>query len=182
MKSLKLLIGDPGKTNDPFGIFGLQGTWPERKIYPRYAEQLWHKPYSTVAKRFEFLQKKIKPDMTLIEKNFDHDRVSKAFSHLPITYVTMSNNLKEETRAKGWSVDKPYMMGWLKDEDAKHSIQYSLNPSKDMEEFVNQRNQIVGITAPSGHVSYKAQRNRHDDLFMCHVIGCNAIRLWWDQQ
>ena len=39
MKSLNILIGDPGKSNDPFGVIGLEGTWPERKIYIRHARQ-----------------------------------------------------------------------------------------------------------------------------------------------
>jgi len=37
MKTLKLLIGDPAKSGDSFGVVGLDGTWPERKIYGRHA-------------------------------------------------------------------------------------------------------------------------------------------------
>ena len=182
MKNLRLIIGDPGKSNDPFGVIGLQATWPEKKIYTRYARQFKKESYDKVAKHFEILQKKIKPHLILIEKNFDYENVSKAFRNLPITYTTTSSNLTEKSRAKGWSVDKPYMIGWLKTEYKKHTIQYPKVKSADMNELINQQIQIVGITAPSGHVSYKAQRGRHDDLFMAKLIGCNAVRIWWDQQ
>jgi len=180
MKTLNLLIGDPARANDPFGVTGLQGTWPEKRIYVRHAKQFKREPYSIVAKHFEALHRQINFDMMIIEKNFDYERVYPAFAHLPITYVTTSANLTEETRAKGFSVDKPFMINWLKTQYTSHTIQVPSVQSADMQELINQRNQIVGITGPSGHVSYKAQRNRHDDLFMTELIGCNAIRIWWD--
>lgn len=182
--SLRVIIGDPGRSNDPFGIIGLEATWPERKIYTRLAKQFIKTDYDTVAKYFANLSKKIKPHIMLLEKNFDYDNVYPAFSKykLPIKYVTTSTSLTEKTRAKGWAVDKNYMMGWLQQEYKKHTVQFPENPNDDMAELINQRNQIVGITAPSGHVSYKAQRGRHDDLFMAKLIGCNAIRIWWNMQ
>ena len=182
MKTLKLLIGDPAKSNDPFGVEGLEATWPERKIYARHAKQFKKEPYSTVARHFSDMHKKINFDMMILEKNFDYENVSKAFAYLPIRYVSTSSNLTEETRSKGWTVDKPFMIGWLKTEYKKHTVQYLEKPNDDMQELINQRNEIVGITAPSGHVSHKRQRGRHDDLFLCELIGCNFIRLWWDEQ
>ncbi len=180
LKSIKVLIGDPAKTSDPFGVVGLEGIFPY--IHIRHARQFKREKYSTVADHFETLHKKINFDLLLLEKNFDYENVSKAFSHLPIKYITTSSNLTEETRNKGWSMDKPFMIDWLNKQHKKHTILYPSKQSPDMQELINQRNQIVGITAPSGHVSYKATRNRHDDLFSAKLIGCNAIRLWWEQQ
>lgn len=182
MKSLKLLIGDPAKAGDAFGVVGLEGTYPEKKIYTRHAKQFWKKPYRTVANHFSKMHKKINFDMMILEKNFDYENVSKAFAYLPIIYISTSSGLSDATRAKGWSVDKPYMIGWLKTEYKKHTVQLPQEKSADMQELVNQRNEIVGITAPSGHVSYKRQRGRHDDLFLPELIGCNAIRIWWNEQ
>ena len=182
MKSLKLLIGDPAKAGDSFGVIGLEGTYPEKKIYIRHAREFKRESYNTVANHFGKMHKKIHFDMMILEKNFDYENVSKAFAHLPITYVTTGSGLTEETRAKGWAVDKPYMVSWLKPQYKNHNIQCPVNQSLGIKELINQRNQIVGITGPSGHVSYKAQRNRHDDLFMSELIGCNAIRIWWDQR
>jgi len=182
MKSLNLLIGDPAKAGDSFGVVGMQGTWPERKIYVRHAIEFKREKYSTVANHFESMNKKINFHLMMLEKNFDYEDVSKAFSHLPIKYVSTSAGLTEETNADGWVVDKPFMIKWLKTEYKKHTVQYHDKKSDGIAELINQRNQIVGITSPSGHVSYKRQRGRHDDLFMCELIGCNAIRIWWDQQ
>lgn len=183
-KLLKVLIGDPGKTNDPFGVVGLEATWPEKKIYIRFAKQYKNVPYEKIAKKFVQINGKVLPHLILLERNFDFDDVYAAFqdTQLDIKWITTSANLTEKTRSKGWSVDKPFMIGWLRDEYKKHTIQWPEIQSDDMKELVNQRNQIVGITSPSGHVSYAAQRHRHDDMFMAKLIGCNAVRIWWDQQ
>lgn len=181
MKSFKILSGDPARSSDSFGVVGLEATWPERKIHIRYAKQFWNEPYGIVANHFTTLQKKVKPDMMILEKNFDYDEVSKAFVHLPITYVSTTGNMTEKNRSKGWAVDKPYMIKWLKTEYTRHTIQYPSNKTTDMAELINQQNEMVGITSPSGHVSYKRKRGRHDDLFLACLIGCNAIRILWDQ-
>jgi len=181
-KVLRLLIGDPAKTTDAFGVIGVEATWPARKIYLRFAKRFWNEPYKVVANHFALLKRLYKINMMILEKNFDYENVSKAFAHLPITYVTTTGNMTEEKRAKGWAVDKPYMIGWLKQEYKKHTILYPRLLSVEFQELINQRNEMVGITAPSGHVSYKRQRGRHDDLFMAELIGCNAVRLWWDLQ
>jgi hypothetical protein len=90
--------------------------------------------------------------------------------------------MTEKARAKGWAVDKPFMIGWLKYQYRAKSIIFPAVRSADMQELVDQRSSIAGITAPSGHVAYKAERGRHDDLFMAKLIGCNAIRIWWELQ
>jgi len=180
MKSIRVLVGDPGKTNDPFGIIGEVGTWPEKKIYITYAKQFIKQKYTVVANHFGKIQKKIKPDIILMEKNFDYENVSKAFAYLPIQYVTTSANLKEETRNKGFAVDKPFMINWLKGKKKSHDILFSDNPTKDMQILIDQYPQIVPILTAGGY-TYKAMRGRHDDLFMAHLIGANFIRLWWDR-
>jgi hypothetical protein len=183
MKRLRVVSGDPGKTNDPFGVVGLEATWPEKKIYIRYARQFKRKPYDYVARHFVKLLKN-NPDIILIEKNFDYENVSKAFSkyNLPIQYVSTTGNLTDKNNAKGFAIDKPFMIGWLKDQYRARTIIFPAVRSADMEELVTQRNSMASITAPSGHVAYKAERGRHDDLFMAKLIGCNAIRIWWDMQ
>lgn len=182
MIKLKIISGDPGRSNDPFGIVGLEATYPEKRIHITYAKQFIRANYSAVANHISLLKKSINPDMILIEKNFDYDKLKVIFSKLPITFVTTSAGLTDKVREDGWAVDKPFMIKWLKDQYKIHTVQYPMRTSKDMGELINQQNQIVGVTAASGHVSYKAQRNRHDDLFMAKLIGCNAIRIWWNQQ
>ena len=50
-----------------------------------------------------------------------------------------------------------------------------------MEELITQSNEMIGITNPSGHISFQRMRGRHDDLMLSLLIGCNVIRLWWDK-
>ena len=180
MKSISVLSGDPGLTNDPFGIIGQVGTYPEKKIYVTYAKQFIKERYTVVANHFAKIHKKIKPSIMLLEKNFDYDDVSKAFSYLPIKYVTTSGTLKDETRQKGYAVDKPFMINWLKAQKKNHDILFSKRPTKDMQVLIDQYPQIVPILTAGGY-TYKAMRGRHDDLFMAHLIGANFIRLWWDK-
>jgi len=92
LKTFTILAGDPAKSGDAFGVLGLQATWPERKIYIRHAKQFWNEPYSVVANHFTTLQKKVKPDMIILEKNFDYENVSKAFTHLPIKRLVVRND------------------------------------------------------------------------------------------
>ena len=132
---------------------------------------------------FTELARTVKPHMILIEKNFDYDNVNAVFRRYPleIKYVTTGSGLTEDTKRKGWTVDKPFMVGWLGEQYDKHVIQYPKIRTADMNELINQQQQMVGVTQPSGHMSFKALRNRHDDLFMAKLIGCNAIRIWWDE-
>ena len=180
---IRIIAGDPGRTNDPFGIVILDGTWPQRKIYVRGAKQFIKRPYSEIADFVVSLKRDHNPDMILIEKNFDYDNIKKTFEKYDLQprYITTSANLTDEKNSQGYTVDKPYMIKWLAREYLKNTVQWPQSKmTKDMQQLINQRSLMTGITAPSGHSSSKAQRNRHDDLFMAKLIGCNAIRLWWD--
>jgi len=181
MKHLTVLSGDPGKTNDPFGSVGVEGTWPEKKIYIRLAKQFKREKYKRVAKFYSSVRKSVKPHLILIEKNFDYDNLKIAFAKLPITYVTMSSNLKESTRRKGYSIDKPWCIKEIHKLHQRHAIQYPEILSYDMQELINQRNEMGGINTGTGHISYKRVRNRHDDLFMAKLMCVNAILLWWEE-
>ena len=121
--------------------------------------------------------------MILIDKNFDYDNIKKTFEkyNLQPRYITTSANLTSKKNSQGWAVDKPYMNKWLAREYPKNTVQWPQSKmTRDMQQLINQRSLMTGTTAPSGHTSYKAQRNRHDDLFMAKLIECNAIRIWMD--
>lgn len=180
-KTLRILSGDPGRTTDPFGNIGLDGTWPEKNIYIRLAKQFKKTPYTKVAKFYSKMQRTVKPDLILLEKNFDYDRIKPIFAHIPVQYVTMASNLKEETRRKGFTVDKPWCIKEIHKLHKRHAIQYPPKITQDIQELINQRNEMASINTGTGHISYKRTRNRHDDLFMAKLIGVNAILLWWER-
>lgn len=181
MKVLRILSGDPGRTTDPFGIVGLEGTYPKKEIFVRLAKQFKRQKYQKVVRYFAKVSKQIHPDLTLIEKNFDYEKVSLAFKHIPVTYITMSSDLTEETKQKGFTVDKPWCIRQIASLHRRHAILYPEKLSYDMQELINQRNEMAAVPTGTGHISYKRTRNRHDDLFMSELIGVNAILLWWNR-
>jgi len=179
LKVLKILSGDPGRANDPFGTVGLEATWPEKKIHVRLAKQHKRKSYLKVARYYEKVKRQINPHLVLIEKNFDYDKLKPAFVNTNPTYVTMSSGLTKQTRRKGFSIDKPWVINEIHKLHKNHHIQYPDKMTADMQELINQRNEMSGIVSPAGKTTYKRTRNRHDDLFMAKLIGINAILLWW---
>lgn len=181
---LKVVIGDPARSGDAFGVAGLEGLYPEKLIHIRHAKQFIDEKYSVVAQHFLHLQKKIDPDIMCIEMNYRGKKLLSLFRtkyKLPIIGINTSANLTEQTRKKGYSMDKPFMMRWYAEQQRIHRILYPENRTADMDELINQDNEMIGITQPSGHVSFKRKRSRHDDLFMAKLIGCNIIRIWWDK-
>jgi len=51
-----------------------------------------------------------------------------------------------------------------------------------MQTLIDQIPQIAAITTANGSTTYKAQRGRHDDLFMAALHCCNFVRLFIEQQ
>lgn len=181
---LNVVTGDPARHGDAFGVVGLEGTYPERVINIRHAKQFIKKPYSIVAAHLKLLQKKVNPKIMAIETNYRGKRLLPLFRdkyELPLFGIHTSANLTDETRRKGFAMDKPFMIKWYAQQQKNHRILYPNNRTADMDEMITQDNEIVGITQPTGHTSYKRMRGRHDDLFMAKLIGCNFIRLWWEE-
>ena len=102
--------------------------------------------------------------------------------NLDVAGIFTSANLTEKTINRGQSMDKPEMVKWLKDTMANHQVLFPEKPSEDMQELINQIHQIVGITGPSGHTTYKAMRGRHDDLFMAFLLCCHVTILFMKRQ
>ena len=181
---LDVLIGDPARHGDAFGIVGLEGVYPQKLIHIRHAKQFIGEKYSVVARHFTSLQRTIDPDIMGIEMNYRGKKLLSLFRakyKLPMIGINTSANLTDNTRKNGHSMDKPFMMKWYSTQQKQHRILYPQIRTADMEELINQDNEMVGIPLPSGHTSYKRMRGRHDDLFMAKLIGCNIIRIWWEE-
>lgn len=183
MKVLRIISGDPASEsgNDAFGTVGLEATYPNMIIHIRLAKQHKRESYYTIAKYYSKIKKKINPDLILLEKNFDYDKLLPIFSNINPTYVTMSSRLTEKTRKLMKSVDKPWVINEIHKLHKNHQIQYPSTLSADMQELVNQRNEMSGIVGATGKTTYKRTRNRHDDIFMAKLLGINAILHWWEE-
>lgn len=182
MKRISVIANDPAKS-DPFGIVGAEGTWPEKKIYYRFAKQFVKESYGTVAKYLQKIDRQINPDFMLLETNNRGKRILKLYQdkyNLPIKGVFTSSNLTEKSRRDYTLMDKPFMYFWFRAEQEKKTFLYAKNTNDDIEIFIDQITQMRPIPTGSG-VTYKAQKGRHDDLFMAGLIAANFIRIWWEE-
>lgn len=172
---------DPAETSDPTGIIGIHGNFITRKIHVKLAKQIkdknktirLHKTASYLIK----IRNKICPDFMGAETNNDGKDIIQSLKKLGISLhgISTSGNLTDETRAKGLSMDKPFMIDWFQKSKQKHFILFPPKPSQDMQELIDQICQIVEIKTPAGTSSHKAQRGRHDDLFMALLLCCHVF-------
>lgn len=173
---IKIVMGDPGRHNDPFAIVGIEYDTETKNIYPKLARQFVRSKYGIVAEFLLAVKKSQRPNFMGLETNNRGGNVLKLFEtkyNLKMNGVYTGFDLNEETMLKGKSMDKPYMIKWFKE-----NIDRVIFPevrSADMSELLNQMNQIVGIRTASGHMMYKAQRGRHDDLFMALLLSLHIV-------
>jgi hypothetical protein len=181
---LKVVFGDPGRLGDPFGIMGASFSLGDYKIRWKLAKQFIKRPYSDVAMYLIGIKETIRPNFMGIETNNRGKRLLQLFHQkYGMNYIhgiNTSANLTEKTRNMGYSMDKPYMVGWFKEAKQKGMMLFpkDKDASKDMKEFMTQIPQIVPLPTMNGSTTYKAQRGRHDDLFMAGLHVCNIIRLF----
>jgi len=196
MIGLKVIMCDPaGKIspfndydikNDPFGIVGAEFSLNEFKIRWRLAKQFKKESFANVARYLDEAKKRIGPNFVGMETNNNGADILQLFRRkyglAYITGVSMSNNLNEDTRGKGYSTDKNFMTNWFRTTLAEGMHEFPENPTSDMKEFIEQIPKIVPVMTPNGGTTYKAYRGQHDDLFTAALHCCNIIRLFIEQQ
>lgn len=197
MIGLRVIMCDPaGKVspfnatydikNDPFAVIGAQFDIQRYKIQWRLAKQFKKDSFQNVAMYLKDVKKKVNPNFMGMETNNNGKDILNLFHkkyHLNyIQGVTMSGELTEKTRNKGYTVDKPFITKWFKEKHEEGMMEFPENPKDDMQEFMNQIPKIVPIMTANGSTTYKAYRNQHDDLFVAALHCCNVIRLFIEQQ
>ncbi len=187
MIGLKVIMGDPGRTTDAFAWVGAQLKLDTKfKIEFRLAKQFFKTPYGTVADYAKKIHELYKPNFMGIETNNRGKEVLSLFHRkYDLTFlqgVSTSANLTEKTRQMGFAMDKPYMVGWFKEQMDIGALSFPGVPSKDMQELIDQIPKIVSMPSLTGQTTYKAMRGQHDDLFIAALLCCNFIRLFIDQQ
>jgi len=197
MIGLKVVMCDPaGKVspfnddydikNDPFGIIGAEFDLNNYKIRWRLAKQFKKDSFQNVAMYLKDVKNRVKPNFMGLETNNNGLDILKLFhKKYKLNYihgVTMSGNLTEKTRSKGYSVDKTFITKWFKKKHEEGMFEFPKNPTEDMIEFMNQIPKIIPIMTANGSTTYKAYRNQHDDLFVAALHCCNIIRLFIEEQ
>ena len=172
--------------NDPFGIMGAEFSLKDYKIRWRLAKQFKRDSFANVARYLQSVKEKTSPNLVCMETNNNGADILKLFHRkygmTYITGITMSSDLTEKTRSKGYATDKNQMVHWLKEtlDDGMH--EFPKKPTKDMIEFQNQIQKIVPVMTANGTTTYRAHRCQHDDLFTAGLHACNIVRLFIEQQ
>lgn len=182
-------LGNPGISdvrNDPFGIVGLLYNHDKHKIQFKLAKEFKDVNYSIIARYLQQVKKTIRPNFMGLETNNRGTSILKLFRS---TYgldflhgVNTTGDMTPEKRQKGYSMDKNFMVKWFIQKSKEGLFEFPLAPTPDMVKLIDQIPQIVAIKTMTGATSYKAQRGRHDDLFMAMLHALNFIRLFIDQQ
>ena len=165
--SIRVVCGDPGRSHDPFAVVGVQletyqyDNHPLHKIHIKLAKQFIKRPYSEVAKYLHIIQKNIRPNFIGIETNNRGKRVLQLFKEKyklhNIQGIATSSNMSDTARNTTLTLDKSYMMHWLKQKlEVEKMILFPNNPDADMQELMQQIPQIVSYTTPSGQTGYHA--------------------------
>ena len=79
MIGLKVVMGDPGRKGDPFGIVGTSFNLDDYKIKFKLAKQFKNKPYGEAAHYLQDVKNKIRPNFMGIETNNRGGRVLKLY-------------------------------------------------------------------------------------------------------
>lgn len=198
MIGIKVVMGDPSGTldnlksntldiqHDPFGVIGVLYNHGTHKIQFKLAKEFTNTNYGVIATYLKNVKKNIKPNFMGLETNNRGKNILKLFREqykMKYMYgVATSADLTEETNQKGYTMDKNFMVRWFIEKREEGFFEFPLSPTKDMQKFIDQIPQIVAMKTLTGATTYKAQRGRHDDLFMAALHCCNFIRLFIDQQ
>lgn len=175
----RVIMNDPGRHNDPWGVVGMDLT-QDGKMMVKLARQFSKTEYGKIAQYLAGLSKRVGPDIIGIETNNRGKYVQRLYRekyNLGLTGVFTSSNLREETRNAGNTMDKEFMVKWVKTQLESGNIILPKNQNNGIEKLVWQISQIVRNQTPSGRYSYKAQKSRHDDLYMAFLLCCHQVFL-----
>ena len=186
MKSVvTIVMGDPAESGDPTGIVGITGNFMTKKIHVKLAKQFKQRDKNVrLQKTGEYLlrvRKKIHPDFMGMESNNDGKEIIGKLNLIPLmklTSINTSANLADETRLRGYSMDKPLMVEWFANQKKLHNIVFADDTKGDMQELIDQIGMIVSGKSPGGSTTFKAARNRHDDLFLALLLCCHVFLVY----
>ncbi len=171
-----IVMGDPARRNDAFGIVGIQSDIINDIVRIGFAKQFFNQPYRVVANYFQKIQNTLSPDFMGIETNYRGQKLLQLFNNkykLPIKGIHTSSNLTEKTRSTGKVMDKSYMIKWFIQHKLAHKILLPEKMTYEMTVLENQMNDMIRIPTQTGY-TYKAQKGRHDDLFMGLLLCCHV--------
>ncbi len=188
MSVVRIIMGDPARTSDPFGIVGIEGDLEKDiirvKLAKQFTERDANKRMARVCGYLQNIRDEIKPHYMGFESNNDgHSIISYMKGKgLPLHGITTSANLTAARRRGGYAMDKPRMIEWFSEYKDNHKIQFPEGGGADMEELIKQISLIVRQRTPTGNYTYRAERGRHDDLFMALLLCCHIYKVYMQKR
>jgi len=182
---IRIVCGDPARSHDAFGIVGVESDIIHDTVRIKMAKQFFNKPYGVVANYLKKIQDNIRPDFMGIETNYRGKKLLHLFTYkykLQIKGIYTSSNLTEKTRAKGLVMDKSYMTKWFAQHKTHHKILFPEILTPEMIILKTQIEDIVSVPTLTGGTTYKAQKGRHDDLFMSLLLCCHIHNHYYMQR
>lgn len=188
--AFRVIFGDPSDLTggDAFAWVGAQLKLNSTStIEFKLAKQFWKEKHSNVAAWAKRMHKQIKPNFMGLESNRKEDkRILKLYrTKFGMKYlqgVNTSSHLTEKTRQMGYAMDKVEQTDWLRKKMERGEISFPADPGPDMQELIDQIPQIVPMMTQTGQTTVRAQRGRHDDLFIAALHCTNIIRLFIEEQ
>ena len=181
-RNISIMAGDPAESGDAFGMFGIDLDLDKSLIYAKYARQWQKTPFNQVAFEVRPMWRSVRPTIFALEKNYKGDKVVSEFENLkiPVMPVYATGDVSDRRR---WDVmDKSFTTEWMATKFRDHRVKVPRNHSIFMELWLDQLRQIRRFRTPSGRITYRAQRNRHDDIFSASLICFHFARLYMDEE
>ena len=176
------MAGDPAESGDAFGMFGIDLDLDKSLIYAKYARQWKKTPFSHVALEARPIWRSVKPTIFALERNNDGDRAISEFENLKIPIMPVYTTGEVSDRRRFDVMDKPFTTEWMATKFRDHKVKVPRYHSIFMELWLDQLRQITRFITPSGRVTYRAQRNRPDDIFSASLICFHFARLYMDEE
>ena len=164
---------DPGVSNDPTGIVGIDTKAGNIQVI--YAQRV---PRPTPQEMYELLWKLyaiINPFKISCETNNRGKDFTNAITKfgMDVNPVFTTNRVREKNKRNPTVMPKNFTIAWLK----QQTLEFPKNPSTEMQQLIDEVNSIQRFEMGS-NTQYKAQRSRHDDLFMALLIAVHTYRVF----
>ena len=177
VNNLTVVMTDSGKTTDPSATVGVE--WKDNIIRPILARRFINASFDEVAFYLKDIHKKYFPDIMGVERNNDGSKLISIMRNkynIPTLGVLNTSRCTQESLMNHGLMDKAHTVRWMKGEYRDGRMKFPLRPSDDMQELINQFHDMVMVRLPSGFITYRARRSRHDDLFLGFMLCCNYVK------
>ena len=177
VNNLTVVMTDPGKTTDPSATVGIE--YRDKIIRPILAKRFTDTSFNDVAKYLKMIHLRYFPDIIGVEKNNDGEKLISLMRNrynIPTLGVLNTSRCVPKQLMNHDLMDKVHTVRWMKKKYRDGQMKFPSRPSEDMQELINEFHDMVMVRLPSGFITYRARRSRHDDMFLGFTLCCNYVK------